>query len=403
LVLVLGIAITVLAPGLLAGFAEFQDVLLIALFSVPPGMMTIMIAHTLAAEQRPRGAALYNLGFLGSLALFGLTGAYLAGIRGFYIGTAAAGVSVIVTVMVWFARSQGLSVLRKGVSLRAEFGRRPRVVSTAMAAYVTLVSFSAGMLLVRYAVIDRLGEAQTGLLQAALSLALSVGSILATMNALHLAPSLNRNDPVEDKIATAIGFGNRVAILLVLGAVPLALLPGLGLTILFTGAFMPAAGALIACLIWQCLFQIKTIYLQLLIGVDRQLTSTAASLLALLVVVIAVFPLVPVIGLVAAPVALALGEITAVAFMVMRLRGAVQTPVPWKMLLLFVWAAAVIGAPGLLFDLGQAVPPPGDLGLRGLYAAIVLAITWRMMPDDLSLRSALSRIRARTMRRQERR
>ena len=397
-VLVLSIGITSFAPGLLAGFAEYQDVLLIALFSVPPGMMTIMIAHTLAAEQRPRGAALYNLAFLGSLSLCGLTGAYFAGIRGFYIGSVAAAAFVITAVMIWFARSQGLSIMRKGVSLRDKFGKQPKVISTALAAYVALVSFSAGMLVVRYAIISQLGEAQTGLLQSALSLALSVGSILATMSGLYLAPSLNRNESVEFKFAKAISFANRVAMLLVLGAVPLALLPGLGLTILFTGAFVPAAGALIACLIWQCMFLLKTVYLQLLIGVDQPLSGAAGALLTLAVVVIAVFPLVPVLGLIAVPVALALGEVAGIVFMAIRLRGTVGMPVPWRLLLLFVWTASVIGAAGLLFDTSQVIPEPSDLGLRVLYGMIVLGITWMMMPDDLSLRSMIARIRSKVAR-----
>ena len=393
-VLVLGIGITSFVPGLLAGFADYQNVLFIAMFSVPTGMMTIMIAHTFAASERPRGAALYNLAFLGSLSLSGLTGAYFAGIHGFYIGSVTAAAFAVIVVMVWFARSQDLSILRKGVSLRVELKKRPKVISTALAAYVMLVSFSAGMLVVRYAVINQLGEAQTGLLQSALSLALSVGSILAAMNSLYLAPSLNRNESVEFKFAKAIGFANRVAMLLVLGAVPLALLPSLGLTILFTVAFVPAAGALIACLIWQCVFQLKTVYLQLLIGVNYPLSGAVGSLLGLTVVVIAVFPLVPILGLTAVPVALALGEIASIAFMAMRLRSTVGMPVPWRMLLLFVWTASVIGAAGLLFDTSQVIPALGDLGLRVLYGVIVLGITWMMMPDDLSLRAIIARIRS---------
>jgi polysaccharide transporter, PST family len=393
-VLILSIAVTSLAPGLLAGFAEYQDVLLIALFSVPPGMMTIVIAHTLAAEQRPTGAALYNLTFLGSLSLCGLIGAYLAGIRGFYIGSVAASAFVVIAVMIWFARSQGLSILRKGVSIRAELRKRPMVFSTAMSIYLTLVALAAGMLVVRYAIIDQMGEAQAGLLQSALSLSLSVGSILTTMTSLYLAPSLNRNESVEFKLAKAIGFANRVAMLLAVGAVPLALLPGLALTILYSSAFTPAAGVLVACLIWQCVFQLKSVYMHLLIGVDRPLSGATGSLLGLGVVVIAVFPLVPVLGLIAVPVALTLGEVAGIAFMAIRLLGTVGMPVPWRLLLVFVWLASVLGAAGLLFDSAQVIPALDDLGLRILFGAIVLGITWMMMPGDVTLRSMFTRNRS---------
>lgn len=393
-VTLLGVAVVLFAPGLLSGLAEYRAVVLVAMLSVPPTMMTILLAHTLAAAQMPRSAALYNLGFASSMALAGLAGAWLAGIRGFYIGAAGAGGLTVAVVMIWMTRRLGLSVRRPGVSIRQEMTRRPNVVRTALSASLALVAFSATMLIIRYAVIDTLGEAKTGLLQASLSLALSLGSILATMNGLYLAPSLNRIDPDDVKFRKATRFASRVALLLVAGAVPGALLPALGLAILFTQAFVPAAATLILCLIWQCTFQLKTVYLQLLIGIERPLAAGLAALLSTAVTGICVFGLVGAWGLLAAPAALIAGEVAAITFMVVRLVRVAGMPVPWDVLARFVWAGAATGGAGLLFDPAVVLPDPADFALRLGYGVAALLLAWITMPADLTLRASFGRLRS---------
>ena len=390
---VLGIAVTEFAPGLLSGLAEYRGVVRVAMLSVPPTMMTLLIAHTLAAGQMPRSAALYNLAFAASMAMTGLVGAWFAGISGFYIGAAVAGGLTVVVTMIWMTRGIGLSVLRPGVSIRHELTLRPNVARTALAASLSLVAFSGTMLIIRYATIEALGEAPTGLLQAALSLALSVGSILATMNGLYLAPSLNRTETNDVKFSKATRFSSRVALLLVAGAVPAALLPSLGLAILFTTAFVPAAMTLILCLIWQCSFQLKTVYLQLLIGVDRPMAAGMASLLSMAVTSACVFAFVGPLGILAGPAALITGEVVSIAFMVARLVRVAGMPVPWGVLGRFIGAGLAIGGAGLVFDPAVILPGPADFALRLCYGIVAVLIIWLTMPADLTLGATAGRLR----------
>ena len=394
----LGFGVLVLVPELLLAFADYSEILVAALLGVPPLMLTILVAQTLAAAQMPRAAAIYNLCFVSSLAALGLTGAWLGGIGGFYYGAAAAGAMTVLTGMVWLWRHLGLSVLRRGVSIRHQLTLRPNIFGTALTASITLVSMSATMLLIRYAVIDRMGEVQTGYLQAAISLALSAGSILATINALQLAPSLNRNQPVEQKFRRAEGFANRVALLMAAGAVPLALLPGLGLTILFTAEFLPAALALILCLVWQVIQQLRVTCLQLLIGTEHPLSGALAGVLALGVTTGAVFALIGPLGLLAAPVALIMGDIVAVAVMVARLAIAVAMPVPWAVLARFAFTSAAILAAGLLFDPEVMLPDLPGLALRLLYAVAAFGLVWITMPADLSPAATIAWLRDRRRR-----
>ena len=87
----LGIGVLIFAPNLLSALSDHKAVLVAALLSVPPMMLTILVAHTLAAAQMARAAAIYNFCFVSGVAVSGLTGAWLGGLEGFYYGAAAAG------------------------------------------------------------------------------------------------------------------------------------------------------------------------------------------------------------------------------------------------------------------------------------------------------------------------
>tara|TARA_R110000787_G_scaffold98948_2_gene203380 strand:- start:3101 stop:4558 length:1458 start_codon:yes stop_codon:yes gene_type:complete len=391
----LGIGVLIFAPNLLSALSDHKAVLVAALLSVPPMMLTILVAHTLAAAQMARAAAIYNFCFVSGVAVSGLTGAWLGGLEGFYYGAAAAGATIVLCGMAWLWRRLGLSVLRRGVSIRRQLTLRPKVFSTALTASISLVSLSATMLLIRYVVLDQLGEEPTGYLQAALALALSIGSVLGTINALQLAPSMNRSQPDAQRFQRATDFTNRVALLMVAGAVPLALLPGLGLTILFTSEFIPASMALILCLIWQVGHQFRVTCLQLLIGTDHPLSGALAGVLALGVTVGAVSLLVGPLGILAAPVALILGDIVAIVLMLARLTTAVAMPVPWAVLARFIATSAAILVAGLLFDPGIVFPDLPGLALRLLYAMAAFGLIWITMPAYLSPAAAMAWLRDR--------
>tara|TARA_R110002051_G_scaffold146786_2_gene219553 strand:+ start:28456 stop:29913 length:1458 start_codon:yes stop_codon:yes gene_type:complete len=395
LVTALGITVLLFAPDVLPALADHSEVLVASLLSVPPMMLTILIAHTLASAQMARTAAIYNLCFVSGVAMAGLTGAWFSGLEGFYYGAAAAGATTVLCGMAWLWRSLGLSVLRRGVSIRKELTMRPKVFSTALTASISLVSLSATMLLIRYVVLDRLGEEQTGYLQAAIALALSIGSVLGTINALQLAPSMNRSQPNAERFQLAADFANRVALLMVAGAVPLALFPGLGLTVLFSSEFIPASMALILCLIWQVGHQLRATCLQLLIGTDHPLSGALASVLALGVTIGTLSLLVGSLGILAAPAALIAGDIIAIILMLARLTTSVAMPVPWEVLARFIATSAAILTAGLLFDPGILLPDIAGLAMRLLYMMGAFGLIWITMPAYLSPTAAVAWLRDR--------
>lgn len=283
-----GVVAAVIMPTSGGELADYRSALIASIFVVPLIMLTIMIAHTMAAAQKPQVAATYNLIFAALGAGAALAGTAVAGITGFYVGSIAGGSLALAGALIYLHRALGLSVLRRGVSMRREFGQLSLILRTSMAAYVTFVSASALLLFTRYEVVQSEGTFQVGLLQSAFGVALSVGSILATLGSLYLAPSMNRAGSPAEKFKKAANFNSLSAFYIVLGAVPVALVPGLVLTILFTGEFAPAATALVLCLIWQMLLLLATTYSHVLIGIDRPVSATIATLVSVIPGVLAV-------------------------------------------------------------------------------------------------------------------
>ena len=361
------------AFGALSGY---RDVLMLALFAAPPMMMTILVAHTFASAQLPRTAAAYNLVFAAVPAAAALTGAALAGVWGFYLGTVVAGAAVIAAALIWLRRRLGVHVLDRGVPVWGRGGGAGLVVGTAVSAYANLVSASALLLLVRYVVLDSEGEAAVGLLQSALGVALSAGSILATISSLYLAPSLNRNTAPEEKFRSTDRFARATAFYMLLGAMPVALFPGLVLTILYTGSFVGAGMLLVLSLIWQGLWLLMTAYSHLLVGVDRPMAATATTLVSVAAGAASAFLLVDTWGAIAAPLALILTAVVKIGLMLAVLVRREGMPIPWGVLARFLAISAAIGGPALLFDISVTLPDAAGFGYRALYALAVIGLMW---------------------------
>jgi len=359
---------------------QYRDAMFIAVFGVPALMLTFFLPQALAAGQKPSSAAIFNLLMQAFLATAALLGAITSGIYGLYVATTATGLIFIVLSLIIFSRFYGLSVLRKKTVPRSEDSTKPMIVRMAFAAYSSLVSFAVCMLVIRYTVLVTVGEADTGFLHAALAVALSVGSILATMNNLYLAPELNRAIPVEEKFSKANSFGGLIALLLLVAAVPVALFPGLTLTILYTGEFLPAATALILCIVWQGLYQLAGVYLQLLIGLNHLRFAAFSTVLGFLISGILAVAFVDQFGILIAPLALIAGTLVSTFLSISLLVVASGMAIPWAVLFKFFLAAAILGA-GTLFSVSSELTISGAAA-RAVFSGVAILIAWRLHASD---------------------
>lgn len=291
------------------GLGKDPILLRLAVLGIGPLMMTVFIAQTLAASQAPAEAALFGLASATFLTTAAIAGSLFNGLHGLYSATAFAGYGCVALALMYLKLRRGLRLWPRRAAeslLRSSGGS---VLKTAFSIFCVLVGMSGCLLGARLIVLSELGETPAGLLQSALAIALSVGSVVAAIISIQLAPSLNRNIPVATKLTTAGDGLGYVALLLCLGGIPLMLFPQSTLHILYSRGFVGAATTLILCLLWQVVYQVLTIFQHLMIGLGASLSSAAYLIAGFVVSVSAIKLLIPSLDLIAAPVGLLCGAL----------------------------------------------------------------------------------------------
>ncbi len=385
----LALGATLIASGLLLWWpevfgpdlAQYSGFLHIALLTVPAFMLNILFVNTLAAAQRPSASAILSLVVGFTLAAAAITGALTHGIDGLYIAVLSAGVVTTIGSALHVRRSLHLGAATQQAGLLQELRRSPGIARVSALLWVMMSAYALTMLGARYFVFSRMGEADAGLLQALMSLALTVSAVLTPMNNLYLTPLVNRALPVHEKARAADDFARRMVLVLLAASLPLVLFPGLTLTLLFSSRFTPCAPALFVFILWQSLYQIVNIYQQLLIGLDDVafVTWTAASAYA---VTAALFPvLIPQSGLTGAALALATGVAIVGIAAATRLRTRFATGVARGIWVRIGLCLGAITAAGLLFR-GSDELTPGGIGGRLAFAVGALALAWAALTRE---------------------
>lgn len=296
------------------GLGKDLVLLRLAVLGIGPLMMTVFIAQTLVASQAPAEAALF--GFVSATLLTGaaIAGSLINGLHGLYTATAFAGYGFVAAALIYLKLSRGLRLWpRRAAGSLLRCSGDP-VVKTAFSIFCVLVGMSGSLLGARLLVLSELGETPAGLLQSALAITFSVGSVVAAIIGIQLAPSINRNIPVVTKLnmtGDALGY---VTLLLCLGAIPIMLFPQSTLHLLYSRGFVGAATTLILCLFWQVVYQVLTIFQQLMISLGASLSSAAYLVTGFVASVVAIKLLIPSLGLIAAPLGLLCGASASLVF-----------------------------------------------------------------------------------------
>jgi O-antigen/teichoic acid export membrane protein len=329
--------------------------------------------NTLASAQRGASSAMLNMLVLLSLAAAAIIGVALNGIQGLYVATVATGVGTTLGSIWYLRRTLGVHVTAPTAGLRNELRASPEIVRFAMLIYVAMSAYSLTMLGTRYFVFEGLGAVGAGLLQALLGIALTVGNVMTPMNGLFFTPYVNRQLPVETKIAAADDFAGKITLLLLLAGVVVALFPRLVLTLLFSHRFAGAAGALSLFVVWQCLYQIVNVYLQLLIGLDDVAFFSLATVLGYVVAALSFPTLIARFGLGGAALALSVAMLVAFGAALIRLRrkfGALVSPL---VMARAAFSLLAIYVAGRLFDPTTEMTLAG-IGTRGAYGMLVVVL-----------------------------
>jgi O-antigen/teichoic acid export membrane protein len=384
------------APQLLGSdLAVLRPYLLIALLGVPPAMMNILFVHTLAAAQRSGASAMLNMVVVLALAIASVVGVLVDGVRGVFVFTAAASVVAGVASLRYLMTRLPLTLHASPALLWQAFARNPEIVRYSFLIYSALASYSLTMLAMRYFVFAGLGATHVGVLQALIGVALTVGAILNSMTVLSFAPLVNSRIDVAAKGRAANHYANQILLLIGLGGLVVTLFPETLLTLLFSRAFAVGAVALFTFVIWQLVYQVGNVYLQLLIGVDEVAVYALATVVGY-GLASALFPLfVARLGLSGVALALAVALVVSTLVAVLWLRRRFGIGVERGVLARFAFAVCAIVAARFGFQRWDELSALG-LALRAAFVVGVAGVFWLTLAAED--RAALVRYLPRVMR-----
>lgn len=366
-------------PALFAAdLANYRLPLLLAVLGIPALMLNIMFVNILASAQRATAAS--SLGAISAAVLLvaAVIGSLLGGITGLYLASLLAGVLITAWVTFRLRRDLGVTLLGRLGGIKQELRQRPEILSYSAFIYIAMAAYSLTLLALRTSVLTELGEVAAGLLQGSLSIALTLGAVLGAMNSLHFTPFVNREIPLSQKTKAANDFARKTLVLLLIGALPVILVPQLVLRVLYTSAFQAAASSLFMFVLWQCIYQTGNVYHQLLIGLNDVRYTSLATASGFAVAAMSFPPLIAELGVGGAGLGLALGMCVRSGGAVLRLRLRHDIPVPRRVILQSALVGGVVVTGGMLFSRGDELSVSG-LVQRGGFALIAMIVIWFLL------------------------
>lgn len=261
--------IVTLRPTLLGvQLLPYQLILLPALLRIPIISLHGYFTHVLAAAQRWREATVLLLCIAVSLAFSTPIGVRMGGLTGLYWGNLIAETMIVGGVFVYLRARLNLPLRDRTTNIFRELRKNRILISFGPVLHVTSIMYLCAQFIARYATLARYGEAEAGLLYAAITLANSLGLVLNNAVLLYLTPILNRKIPKETKLQAATEYQRNLIVLLGIMGMPLILFSSLLLNLLFSPSFVVVAPVVFLFVLAQGLMQLAAVYQSLLIGLD---------------------------------------------------------------------------------------------------------------------------------------
>lgn len=265
----MGLAVVFFKPSLLgAELGAYRSLLIPALLSVPAMALHYFMVQVLAAAQQARLSGFFLLVIAMVQTVGAFVGARLDGALGYYWAILICNYLLVVGVMLFIKRKFSLPLLDREADLRREIRANPDIVS------YTLIMFSISYILplsnmfARLAILRSAGEAQTGLMQAAIALAASLSLVLNPANGLYLTPMMNRAGDEQQKISAAIEFQRKLLLIMPIVAVPMVLFARLLLSLFYSPSFVEVSQFFYLFVVAQFLAQLAGVVQAVLIGVN---------------------------------------------------------------------------------------------------------------------------------------
>jgi O-antigen/teichoic acid export membrane protein len=247
---------------------RYQPLLILGLLSVPALAATTFGASVLAAAQRARQAAVVAAISATALFLAAVVGVLGGGLEGLYWVSLVVGVLVAGATFGHLHRQLRLPFFERRVRLAAELTHHPDVVFYCVSYFLVSLAYPLAWLIARYSVLDHVGEAEAGRLQAVIALMVGFGTVLRPVNSQLLLPIVSGPGDTGRKFRDTVGVQRRLTVTLALLAMPLVLFPRWLLAMLYSSAFTAASPYVHLFVVAEVILILGTTYQVLVLGMD---------------------------------------------------------------------------------------------------------------------------------------
>jgi len=251
-----------------AELGAYRNLLIPALLSVPAMALHYFIVQVLASAQKARLSGLFLLIIAIVQTVGALVGTRMNGLLGYYWVTLIGNYLLVAGMLLFFKWKFSLPLVDREADLRREIRTSPDIVSYTLIMFSISYILPFSNILTRLAILRNAGEAQTGLMQAAIALAAALNMILNPANGMYLTPMMNRADSPSQKISTALEFQRKLLLVIPVIAVPMVLFAPLLLLLFYSSRFVEVRQYFYLFVIAQFLVQFAGISQAVLIGLS---------------------------------------------------------------------------------------------------------------------------------------
>ncbi|CAN5408510.1 lipid III flippase WzxE [soil metagenome] len=366
------LAASLLATVLAIGVALWRTELIaaeLAPYRMPLGMGLVgapalaaasYLRSVLAAVERHHQAALFAL--LGGLALIGTSyaGVKLGGLTGLYVGNLAVALLMAPLIVRYLRRGGAVPGRGGGEPALRVLGQEPGLVGFCATIHLLSLFSPVAYLIARVAVLSHHGEVEAGLFYAGYGLAVAVRVVLSQANLLYLTPILNQPTSKAERAAAAAEYLRVLVVILMVGALAIALFPREWVLVLYSPRFAEAATFVAAFLLAEAILLLASVYQMLLIGFQDVRAHALIAVAGQVVLAALSLAWVPALGSLGVALAFVAGHGVILLLLLARLHlrhhaAALARPLPLLLVGLGVLAAAgwwAAGAPALGWKLG---------------------------------------------------
>jgi PST family polysaccharide transporter len=275
-----GIALFLLRPAWVsASLAGHTALVAIGLLALPALILHAFFRNVPAAAMQPVTSAVGDAVTAAIMAGAVVVGILLAGAPGYFIGALVGCMAVSVTYYLYLRRRFDLSIAGTPSSIRSLLKTNPSFVELSLTFYIGSFVTPLALFIVRVTVLDNLGVATAGILQAAIGISLGINVVLNPLNGLLLTPLVNRRLADSRKLQETQQFQKKLLLAIAIVALPPILFPDLMVLALYSSHFVEAADTLYWFVLGQAMTQVQGVATALMIGLDR-LKAYAAVMVA---------------------------------------------------------------------------------------------------------------------------